>query len=841
MKKHALFVFCVAALIVIAFISKPSAQVRINEFLANNVACNPDMCDYGDFSDWIELYNDGSAAADIGGYTMTGNLKNPKKATVPTGTSIPSKGYLLLWADGHTAKPGTTGKRPDDKGTSFTTKRYHIGFKCKKSGEQIGLFDASGKVVDSVTYGPQYADVSRGRTADGSWAYFDQPTPGAANSTAAKTSAQFSGTVSFSVPGGYYSSAQSITLTASDGSDIYYTTDGTIPYAGSAKKYSAAISAGANTVIRARCIASDKLAGKVATNTYFVSDKKRGVMVVNITTDPAFLNDATIGIFKNYYKFAAAPVYMEFFTPDGKLATKANARIQVGSLTNYGSAQKPLQVELFANNGDEYFNYKFFNKPITKFNKLRLRQGGDAWNSNFIADDLLDPISNGQMAYGYQAYCPVVQYINGKYYGLMDLREQFHGNYFEQNYGVDSTALNSKDEIRRLYAGASENWQVVSGSWSAMGSLMQPIKASPINYSSVTSTIDIDHMIDYVVIETYTCNISWGHNEDFWKVPNAKWRWLTTDIDRCFDYGGPNSMSNVNTDIIHTKGGGLSGSFMDQDTMFGKLMKGSTEFKNHFCQRYMAHLNSTLHPDRLNGIIDSIVGMLMPEMTDETSAWGKQGGIASVTAWKTEIGTMQDFCTERADIVRGHLAKDMTGGNAKLTVTVTDAPAGDIFIEGVKMCQGLSGLTFFKGAPLALKAVPKKGCTFKSWGGGATGTNAETSITLSGDQTVTATFEGKPEQAILSDPSIISKAHCPDKITLTNGNATIYAKVESPVADHIRIALFNVTGQKLATRESDIGPGIHEVSVTAHISAPGVYFYRIRSQAIDRLNKITIR
>jgi hypothetical protein len=824
-------------LIASPFVSGQSyAQVRINEFLANNVACFPDMCDYDDFSDWIELYNDGSAAADIGGYTMTGKLSNPKKATIPTGTSIPSKGYLLLWADGHTAKPGQSGKREDDKGTSFTTKRYHIGFKLNKAGEQIGLFDASGKVVDSVTFGPQYADISMGRAADGSWAYFDQPTPGAANSTAAKKTTQFSGTVSFSVPCGYYSGAQSVTLTASDGSDIYYTTDGTIPYA-SDKKYSGAISVSASGAIRARCVAADKLAGKIVTSTYFIGDKKRTIMAVNMTTDPAFLDDATIGILKNYYKFRAAPVYMEFFTPDGKLATKANARIQVGSLTNYGTAQKPLQVEAFANNGDEFIEYKFFNKPITKFNKLRLRQGGDAWNTNFIADDLLDPISCGQMAYGYQAYCPMVVYINGKYYGLMDLREQFHGNYFEQNYGIDAAALNSKDEIRRLYSGSFENWEVVSGSWSAMGSLMQPIKASPINYTNVTNTIDIDHMIDFIVMETYACNISWGHNEDFWKVPNAKWKWLTTDIDRCFEYGGSGSLADVKMDIIHNKGGGLSGSFMTQDTMFGKLMGGSTEFKNHFSQRYMAHLNSTLHPDRLNNIVDSIVGILTPEMTDEVSKWkGAVGG--SVSAWKTEIGKVKNFCTERADNVRGHLAKEMTGGTAKLTFTVTNAKAGDILVEGVRMCQTLSGLIFFKGAPLALKAVPKKGCTFKGWGGAVTGT-ADASLTLSADQTVTATFEGTPQGVI--NPWKTSRANASDKISLVNGKTIIAALVSASVSGHCRISLFNIQGKKLVAASYATSPGDNILAMNAGVLSRGVYIYRVQSKDADRIEKFSIK
>jgi hypothetical protein len=218
-----------------------TAQVRINEFMAWNTWTKADMVDYDDFSDWIELYNAGSAEADIGGWYLSGSLKNSKKSQIPTGTTIGAGEFLLFWADGNNAKPGTrisSAAGESMMGGSFgssTTKYYHAGFKLDKDGEQLGLFKSDGTVVDSVTYGKQLMDVSMGRASDGSWAYFDQPTPEAANSTPAKKSATRSGTVSFSPDAGFSSSAQSVTLTASDGSPIYYTTDGSVPSASSTK------------------------------------------------------------------------------------------------------------------------------------------------------------------------------------------------------------------------------------------------------------------------------------------------------------------------------------------------------------------------------------------------------------------------------------------------------------------------------------------------------------------------------------------------------------------------------------------------------------------------------
>ena len=52
-------------------------RVFINEFLASNLTTNPDMVDFDDFSDWIELYNDENSDVNIGGYYLTDDPSEP--------------------------------------------------------------------------------------------------------------------------------------------------------------------------------------------------------------------------------------------------------------------------------------------------------------------------------------------------------------------------------------------------------------------------------------------------------------------------------------------------------------------------------------------------------------------------------------------------------------------------------------------------------------------------------------------------------------------------------------------------------------------------------------------
>ena len=140
----------------------------INEFMAKNDGAVLDP--YGDYDDWIELYNYGDDAVDIGGLYLADNLTSAGRwripDTNPSITTIPSHGYLLIWAD-------------EETGQGI----LHASFKLSAGGEQIGLYDAGGNLIDSVTFGPQNGNESYGRLPDGSdnWQVFTTPTPGAPN------------------------------------------------------------------------------------------------------------------------------------------------------------------------------------------------------------------------------------------------------------------------------------------------------------------------------------------------------------------------------------------------------------------------------------------------------------------------------------------------------------------------------------------------------------------------------------------------------------------------------------------------------------------------------------
>lgn len=134
----------------------PEFRVTINEFMAQNNTTITDPAD-GDYDDWIELYNAGTNAVDLTGYYMTDRLTNSLSSMfrIPGGYPIPPGGFLLVWADNETQQ------------NVVTNRDLHANFALSRDGEQIGLFDPNGVLIDGFTFGRQTNDISNGRFPDG--------------------------------------------------------------------------------------------------------------------------------------------------------------------------------------------------------------------------------------------------------------------------------------------------------------------------------------------------------------------------------------------------------------------------------------------------------------------------------------------------------------------------------------------------------------------------------------------------------------------------------------------------------------------------------------------------
>lgn len=127
-------------------------DVAINELLPINTSTVSDP--NGDYSDFIEFYNNTSAIVSMDNAYLSDDYLTPLKWAFPNNTTIAPGGYLIVWADNDTMQSG-----------------LHANFKLSGTGEQVMLSYASGTVIDSVTYGAQTANTSYARCANGTGSF----------------------------------------------------------------------------------------------------------------------------------------------------------------------------------------------------------------------------------------------------------------------------------------------------------------------------------------------------------------------------------------------------------------------------------------------------------------------------------------------------------------------------------------------------------------------------------------------------------------------------------------------------------------------------------------------
>ena len=150
-------------------------RLVINEFLASNNTAAQD--EYGEFDDYLEIYNPTDATVDMSGMFLTDDLDSKSQYRIPSGVTVPPHGHIVFWCDGQTSQGA-----------------LHTNFNILRAGEDLGLFDTEENglaPIDTLTFTTQTTDVASGRFPDGVDGFVSMPvTPGAANTITCSSSTE---------------------------------------------------------------------------------------------------------------------------------------------------------------------------------------------------------------------------------------------------------------------------------------------------------------------------------------------------------------------------------------------------------------------------------------------------------------------------------------------------------------------------------------------------------------------------------------------------------------------------------------------------------------------------
>ena len=142
-------------------------------------------------------------------------------------------------------------------------------------------------------------------------------------------------------------------------------------------------------------------------------------------------------------------------------------------------------------------------------------------------------------------------YINGKYWGIYNIREKVNRFFLQEHTDVDIDSLDLMEHRMSLKRGNAIHYQKM------LKFMRENDLSDPANYAYLNSLMEVNNFMDYKIAQIFFDNQDAGGNIKFWRpqTPSGKWRWILYDTDWGFGLHNDKAYKN-NSLAFHTKEGG---------------------------------------------------------------------------------------------------------------------------------------------------------------------------------------------------------------------------------------------------------------------------------------------
>lgn len=387
----------------------------------------------------------------------------------------------------------------------------------------------------------------------------------------------------FSLAGGVYADARELSLSAPAGTDytVRYTTDGSVPTKRSDEYEDAIAVPGKDaTVVRAACFdAQGNLVGRVVTHTYIKANEDRAALyTVSLTLSPDDFDE----LCAHYAEKIEMPTHIEIVSPAGELVISQDGGMRIFGGSSRSLSQKSFKIiarktghfgtEMYEGKGS--FRYAFFEgrtvkagedagQILDRYDSLILRNGGndsllhnscDPLHASLLRDNAVNNFAahvTDSLEYACSAFAVV--YVNGEYYGILDMKENMNEDHVKRVWGVsDDDVVVVKSELDTSRGGRfdgdwffyeSENADELAA-WESICKKVATAqkKGNADYYDTLASLVDLHSFAEYCALNLYTSNHDWPHNNvKLWRytgapvegiaITDGKWRFMTRDQD----------------------------------------------------------------------------------------------------------------------------------------------------------------------------------------------------------------------------------------------------------------------------------------------------------------------
>ncbi len=516
---------------------------------------------------------------------------------------------------------------------------------------------------------------------------------------------------------GFYDEGVEVFLKGEEGSNIYYTLDGSVPTT-SSRKFDDPIRVKRTQTICYRSF-SETDTSRVYSSTYVI-DEPSTIPVIAISVKKSLLFDEESGIFEkgpnaesthpyrgaNFWKDKEIPIQFEFIEPDGTTIDQG-AGLKIFGGNSRGFDQKSVAIAFRSEYGKKKFKHKVFpSKDISSFRHLVIRNAGsdngkahcrDVFINSLVANENVD----------LQAFRPCHVYINSRYWGLYFLREKVNRDFFQANYAnVDKDSLDLIEHRK----------QVRNGSYDKYEELLDYIRKNDLakdeHYAHVKTLMDVNNFLTLQLIQIYIDNQDAGGNIKFWRPhgQDKKFRWVLFDMDWGFSLYYAKAYRNTSLHF-HTAPNGPEWPNPPWSTFLLRNLLKNEEFKADFIQKMSELMAHNFSSENAQASLDEIEQMLDPEMDRQFRRW-KQ----SRRNWEKELDIMRRFARKRPDYMKKELEAffDIEGQEDFIFAS---AEGGTFKLNG-SIIQGDSVVKkYYTNISLGLEAIPDPGYAFVQWEG----------------------------------------------------------------------------------------------------------------------------
>ncbi len=533
--------------------------------------------------DWIELYNAGTETISLSDYSLSDRDDRPGKLFPGEGELAPGAYYIC-----------------------------QLGEESFSLSEEETLYLFRNKVpVDLVKVAGIPTCGSIGREEDGGWYYYPAPSEGEENKDGFRS---VTGSVALDGKDGVFSPGETVTVSLSGEGVIYYTLDCSRPDTESIR-YTEPFAVSANTVVRAFSVSEGKLPSEPVAFSFIFEDRALPVVSV-VGDDPAALERLKYAPEKE----PEIPAYFSLYENGSSVTAPCGIRIAGNSSTRLFS--KSYKIFFRSCFGQDELHYDVFGSGMDSYHSLGLRRGYDS-SSLVFRNEIVETLAREA-----DIRCPVQNskfcrmYINGSYWGLVSLRDDYSSSYFANNYGGD------KEDVEYIKFPLERNddfyREVITFCNQNTGRYL-----SDEGLDTFCAMVDIDAFIDWLIIKGYFGDVDHFPNVGCFRSPATAYRWtfILWDFDWAFTY----PFRNLATPAMESYES-------PQLITILKTLLTNEKFREMFLARLAELLEGPLSDENVLAVIDGYTESLRDDIALDLEHWRW-----NYAAWELRVSSVRQL------------------------------------------------------------------------------------------------------------------------------------------------------------------------------------------------------